>query len=115
MKDQNLTVKGSPNFVGVGRARSTYPCHYCIMPAKDFNKIEIMLKGGELRTLESIHENATRYQEAVKNYKGKVKLSSAPYFNCENTPLYKLHSVDIKTLVLMLMPPPELHIFIIFG
>ena len=105
----------SPNFVGVGRARSTYPCHYCIMPAKDFNKIEIMLKGGELRTLESIHENATRYQEALKNYKGKVKLSSAPYFNCENTPLYKLHNVDIKTLVLMLMPPPELHILLGLG
>ena len=70
----------SPCFCGVGTARSTYPCHICIMPAKDFGKIEdeMMLKGGELRTLKSIHENAMKYQAEAKKHKGKTKLSSAP-------------------------------------
>ena len=30
----------SPMFCGVGTARSTYPCHICIMPSKDFGKVE---------------------------------------------------------------------------
>ena len=102
----------SPFFCGVGTARSTYPCHICIMPAKDFGKIEdeMMLKGGELRTLKSIHENAMKYQAEAKKHKGKTKISSAKYYNWENSPLYHYHGVDINTKVLNLMLPPELHL-----
>ena len=111
----------TPNFVGIGTAGSTYPCHHCEMPAKDFGKLEndMLFKGGRLRTLQSIHDNALKYQEACRHDKahmsGKKKLSSAPWFNCEHIPLYLLHGVDIKTLILLLAPPPELHILLGLG
>ena len=61
----------SPKFCGVGTAASTYPCHYCEMAARDFGKVEndLFLKGGKLRTLKSIDDNAMQYQEDCKTHK----------------------------------------------
>ena len=48
----------SPKFVGVGTAKSTYPCHCCEMHYKDFGKLEdeMMLKEVKLRDLKSIYD-----------------------------------------------------------
>ena len=64
----------TPNFVGIGTAGSTYPCHHCEMPAKDFGKLEndMLFKGGRLRTLQSIHDNALKYQEACRHDKAHM-------------------------------------------
>ena len=107
----------SPKFCGVGTAASTYPCHVCEMAARDFGKVEndLFLKGGKLRTLKSIDDNAMQYQEDCKTHKKKTKLSSASRFNCEKRPLYYLHNIPFSKLVLLLMPPPELHILLGLG
>ena len=98
----------TPIFLGIGPAMSTFPCHLCEMPRLEFGNPSEMLKGGDLRTIGSLYRNSSGYQEALRNHKGKAKLSSAPWKNCENKPLYDLNSVPWSTLVIQLMPPPEL-------
>ena len=99
-------MKLANSYIGVGTAASTYPCAWCELPKRDFDKEEHMFSGGNLRTLGKIRENAKAYQEAAAKHKGKNKLSSAKYLNCENQPLCNR---DDSTTVLKVIPPMELH------
>ena len=108
-------LKLTPAFLGIGPASSTYPCHCCEMKKIDFGKIEVMLKGGELRTLGSIKANARGYQEALLTYTGKKKMSSAPWKNCENMPLYDFNRLSELLKIIDMMPPPELHMLLGLG
>ena len=108
-------LKMTPAFLGIGPASSTYPCHLCEMPKKDFGKEDVMLKGGEFRTLGSIKANASGYQRALLTYTGKTKKSSAPWKNCENMPLYDFNNLSEIFKIIDLMPPPELHIILGLG
>ena len=64
-----------------------------------------------LRTIGSMKENALKYQAAASNHKGKKKLTSAPFFSCEQVPLCG-SNIDDSTLVIDLLPPMELHIML---
>ena len=64
-----------------------------------------------LRTIGSIKENALKYQAAASKHKGKKKLTSAPFFSCEQVPLCG-SNIDDSTLVIDLLPPMELHIML---
>ena len=108
-------LKLTPAFLGIGPASSTYPCHLCEMPKKDFGKEDVMLKGGEFRTLGSIKANASGYQRALLTYTGKTKKSSAPWKNCENMPLYDFNNLSELFKIIDLMPPPELHMILGLG
>ena len=95
----------TPKYLGIGTSTSTYPCHLCDMPRKDFGNPYIMLSGGNLRKIGDIIRCASEYQEACRKHKGKTKLSSANYYSCENIPLYDFQEVNWATFVLQLMPP----------
>ena len=104
-----MDMKAANSFLGVGTASSTYPCTWCHMKKVDFGKDELLFVGGTLRTLGSIRQNAKAYSKAVSKHKGKAKLTSAPYFNCEHPPIC---NKEDSTLVLDSVPPMELHIYL---
>jgi hypothetical protein len=99
-------MKLANSYIGIGTCASTYPCAWCELPQRDFNKEEHMFLGGRLRTLGVIRKNAKAYCDAASKHTGKKKLSSAEYLSCENQPLCNL---DDSTLVLAVIPPMELH------
>ena len=97
-------------FLALGTASSTYPCTWCEIPKDDFirfNRISMEIK---LRDINSIHENASKYQIAVSEYQGKI-LSSAQFMNCERLPMVHQDNNN-KTLTLDLVPPMELHLML---
>ena len=69
-----------------------------------------MLEGGKPRILGEIRRYSKFYQEAVKKHKGKNKLSSAEWFNCEHEPL--VNAPD-ETEVLSIVAPMELHFLLL--
>ncbi len=81
-----MDMKAANAFIGIGSASSTFPCTWCEMKKSDFGNEENMFTGGNLRTLGSIRENALIYHQALQGHKGKTKLSSANYLNCEHPP-----------------------------
>ena len=102
-------MKLANTFLGLSTAASSHPCPWCEQGKKDFANKDTFLTGGKLRTLSSIRENSLKYQTAAEKHKGKQKLSSAAFFNCEQKPLCDL---DGTTLVLDVLPPMELHLLL---
>ena len=109
--DLKLTLE----WFGLGKSASTYRCARCIMPYTDFDSKEIdengtpkYLAGGQLRSLDFVKEQSDLYQAAKERHKGKSKLTSSPYFNCENTPI-DITQLPGETLILHVCPPPPLH------
>ena len=70
-------------FMGLSTAASTYPCPWCELAKSDFAKPDCLLEGGQFRSLGSIREKALKFQAAKANHKGKTKLSSAQFKNCD--------------------------------
>ena len=103
-------MKLANGFLGLGTAASTYPCPWCELPKSDFANPDLLFNGGKLRTLGSIREHAGKYQAAAENHTGKNKLSSAPFYSCEQVPLCEFD--DDSMLVLDLVPPMELHLML---
>ena len=101
-----LDLKAANILMGIGTHSSTHPCVWCDMKKCDFSKIETLFDGGNLRTLGSVRKNAESYQKAVSLHKGKNKLSSAAFLNCEHMPI---SDKDDLTLILYLIPQMELH------
>ena len=107
--------KAAALFFGLGTAASTYPCLWCIMPKRDFaldlqldQDENPLLKGGPLRTIEHIRENAKLYNEAKANHTGKNKLPSIEWFSSEREPIDK--NLPGDCLVLDVLPPMSLHL-----
>ena len=98
-------------FFGIGTASSTYPCSWCDLPKNYFTNPLLSMENKYLRTIGSIKENALKYQAAASKHKGKKKLTSAPFFSCEQLPLCG-SNIDDSTLVIDLLPPMELHILL---
>ena len=73
--------------LGLGTAASTFCCMYCELPKDQFNDPKFMFEGGALRSFLRIEKLAQEYQQAVANHKGKTKLSSVPWKNCEYAPV----------------------------
>ena len=104
-------------FMGLGTAASSFPCIWCKLAKKDFGDLSKMFTGGDLRTLQEIHDLAAKYLEEVQANPGATrKLSSKDYFSCEHAPLFNSELGDKLTkLVIELVPPMELHIFLGMG
>ena len=108
-------LKLTNEWFGVGKAASTYRCARCIMPYTEFDSKEIdengipkYLAGGPLRYLDHVKEQSDLYNLAKESHRGKSKLSSATYFNSENTPVDT--QLPGETKILHICPPPPLHI-----
>ena len=72
---------------GIGTAASIHCCMFCELPRDQFNNPEVMFVGGTLRSFANIEKKALEYQAEAAKHKGKQKLSSAPWQNCEGVPL----------------------------
>ena len=67
---------------------STYPCVFCNMAGKDFEEdIRTLRFGGKLRDMGHLRKQSTKYQEALKTYRGSGKLSSAFTYSVERRPI----------------------------
>ena len=103
-------------FMGLGTAASSYPCIWCTLAKKDFADLAKMFTGGELRTLQQIHDLAAMYLEEVQAHTGARKVSSKYYFSCEHAPLFESEKGNVLLkFIIEFIPPMELHIFLGMG
>ena len=115
IKSYHFDLKVGNSFSGIGTNSSYCGCMYCNMPRSEFGN-DPDWQGGDLRDLNRIRTQANAYQNAadahrVSGHTGK--LSSKDYESCENFPLWVYEPGHV--LVLMLSPPPSLHIFLGLG
>ena len=98
--------------LGLGTAASKHCCMYCELPKNKFGDPQFMYEGGTLRSFLRIENFAQEYQEAAAAHTGATKLSSAPWFNCEQPPLCMPTSDGQKdVLVIDCLCPPVIILF----
>ena len=59
----------------------------CELEKEKFDDPEYIMEGGDLRTYQRIKSLAAQYQEFAAKSTSDKKPSSAPFKNCEHTPL----------------------------
>ena len=106
-------------FMGMGTAASTCPCLWCELPKKLFSNPTFLFKGGTLRTLKDIQDQAEAYLAACQAHKGARKLSSAEFKSCEKYPLFEPDVPDrvalLHKFIVEMIPPMELHMLLGLG
>lgn len=86
--------------IGIGTHASSMPCPYCTSKRGDDKKY---WKDGVPRSFQSLHEH---YEAYLRD--GLVKARRKMYGSVENRSI--LTPADMSILVLLLIPPPPLHV-----
>ena len=101
-------LKAANTSFGIGASGSTCPDVFCDLPKNSFGDPDYLFEGGDLRTMESIRDNASNYEEKCKTWNKSTKYSSNTFKSCENQPLRKHEGGSI--LVLLILAIMSLHL-----
>ena len=104
-------LKAANTSFGIGACSSEIPGVFCELPFKSYGDPDYYFEGGELRTMESIRNNALKYEEKYDNWKKmkmRGKCRSNDFKSCEHQPLRKYEVGSV--LVLQILAIMTLHL-----